>query len=285
MGTLWKHGWLAGVFVLAGASFAMAQPAKMPMPGSLNAVQGQVTIDGYPASAQSLRGEALQRGQSIRTRHGKAELLLTPGSFLRIGNDSQVRMLSRTLADTSVKIDHGRALLDAGAKYHHHLTVFLDGARARIDKRGLYGFNANRQTVAVLHGKATVYDGGSRVKLKGKRLLRITGQAPPQVTRLNVRAFKSTGLYRWSEARNRYEHSAARSVREAISRSGRWFGPGWYWSPYWGFYAYVASAGPYYFSPYYGPYYRPYAWNAWSPGWGPGWGWGWDDDDGDGDGH
>lgn len=276
MKTLWRKAWMAAVFVLAGASVGMAQPSRMPMPGALNVTQGQVAVDGSPAPAQSTRGERLRAGQVIETQHGKAELLLTPGSFLRIGDHAKVQMVSSSLEHTAVRLDRGKALLDAGVKYNRNLTVFMDGARVRIKRHGLYGFNAVQRKVSVLHGKAMVFASDKRVTLKGKRALKITRHSPLQVRRLNVRAFKSSGLYRWNSARNRYEANARRSVQRTLAQTGHWYGPGWYWSHYWGFYAYLPSSGAYW-GPYAGPYYyQPWGWN----GWGPGWGWG---GDGDGD--
>ena len=247
------------------------------MPGSLNSVQGWVTIDGQTASPGPIRQEALRTGQKITTRrHANAELLLTPGSFLRIGNRSSVQMISRSLGNATVRLVRGSALLDANANFKHELAVDMDGTRTRIEKKGLYRFNANQQTIAVLRGRANVYESDSRVVLKGKRELYISGGSPMQVRKLNVRAFKSSSLYQWSGVRNRYEADARKSVRESIAQSGRWYGPGWYWSRFWGTYAYVPSAsayiGPYYASPYYG------AWGG--NDWGGGWGWGgWGDDD------
>jgi hypothetical protein len=281
MAKLWSNSWLAAAFLLGAAPLAQAKPTRMPMPGSLNSVQGVVIFDGHSAQSRPVRGERLRSGQAIRTRRGKAELLLTPGSFLRIGDDSEVRLLSRSLENTSVKVVRGKALLDAQAGDRRDLTIIMDGTSTRIDKKGLYGFNARRETVGVLHGKATVYQGDSRVTLKNNHQLFIGGHPSLEIRKLNKRAFKSSPLYRWSKDRNRYENRAKRSVQEAIAQSGHWYGPGWYWSKFWGFYTYLPSAGwgygPYfgpYNGAYIGPYYGPWGWN--------GWGWGWDDDDGDG---
>ena len=277
MTRLWSRGWLVVPFILAGAPLASAAPVRMPMPGLLNSVQGQVTFDGHRALAP-IRSARLRTRQAIKTQHGKAELLLTPGSYLRIGDNSEAQMLSRTLENTSARVVKGTALLDAEAGFKNDLTVFMDGTRTRIDKKGLYDFNANRETIGVLRGKATVYQGDSRVTLKNKHQLSIGGQPSMNIRKLNQRAFKSSTLYRWNKLRNRYESRAKRSVQEAIAQSGHWYGPGWYWSNFWGFYTYLPSVGMYY-SPYWGPdsgpYFSPWGWN--------GWGWGWDDDD-EGDG-
>lgn len=273
MRTLWNEGWLVAVFIIAGATFAMAEPTRMPRPGSLNSVQGEVIFDGHPAAAFPLRREELRPYQVIRTRQGKAGLLLTPGSFLRIGDNTEVQLLSRSLENTRVRVIKGMVLLDAKAGYKHDLAIIMDRTTTHIDKKGIYGFNANRQTVSVLRGKATIYQGDSRITLKKKHELYIAGQVPFEVRKLNKRAFKSTALYHWNQVRSRYEARARRSVQRSIAQYGHWYGPGWYWSGYWGFYTYLHSAGMYY-SPYYGPYYSPWGWNNWD------WGW-WGDGDGD----
>lgn len=273
MTKLWKKGWLVAAFVVGAATLAMAEPTRMPMPGSLNSVEGRVILDGQRAQPREIRRESLLPGQVIRTRQGKAGLLLTPGSYLRIGDNSEVQMLSTTLANTQVKVMKGMALLDARAGYKHDLVIVMDGTRTRIRKNGIYGFNANRKSVSVLRGKAIVYERNSHVTLKHKRQLYIAGQEPFEVRKLNKRAFKSSPLYQWNKVRSRYEFRARRSVQQAIAQSGHWYGPGWYWSGFWGFYTYLHSSGMYH-SPFYGPAYGPWGWNGW--GW-----WGWGDGDGD----
>lgn len=279
MTRLWNKGWLVAAFIVAGATNAMAATRSMPRPGLLNSVQGQVNLDGHPTNRRATGREALRAGQVIETQHGKAELLLTPGSFLRLGPNSEVRMLSRSFANTRVKVLKGMGLLDARAGYKHDLAILMDGTTTRIDNQGIYGFSANRETISVLHGKATVYQGDSRITLKANHQLTIASHVPLEARKLNKQAFKSNSLYQWNEARNKYESLARNSVQRSIRQSGRWHGRGWYWSGFWGFYTYVRSPGMF-FAPYYGAYYGPWGWNDWDSGWGGGGGWG-DDDDGD----
>jgi hypothetical protein len=265
--------------LLVFAPAAWAAPARMPRPGALNSVQGQVTVDGREVVPARIRSEALGAKQAIRTWRGRAELLLTPGTYLRIGNHSEARLLSRSLENTRVRVVRGTALLEAEAGYKSDLTVEMDGTRTKIDKKGLYGFNASRKAIAVLHGKATVYDGQSRVTLKNNRHLLIGSEKRLRPGKLNKRAFQSTPLFRWSMLRNRYEAEAKRSVQRQLAQTGRWYGPGWYWSGFWGFYTYLPSAG-WYAGPYFAPYGPPYLYGPWGwGGWGGGW---WGDGDGDG---
>lgn len=275
MTTLWKRGWWVAAFIVAGATFAMAEPTGMPRPGVLNSVQGQVTVDQHLADSRSMRPQVLRTGQTLRTHVGKAGLLLTPGSYLRVGNHSEVRMLSRSLENTRVKVVKGTALVDAKAGYTHDLAIIMDGTTTRIEKKGIYCFNADNETISVLRGKAIVDQQGSQFMLKKHHQLYIATRGGLQVEKLDQQAFESSPLYRWNEAREQYEARARRGIRQWLAQSGSWSGPGWYWSHYWGFYAFVPSFGAY-IGPYYGPYSGPWGWNDWDWGWG--WGWGDDDD-------
>ena len=274
MMTLWKRGWWVAAFIVAGATFAMAAPTGIPWPGLVNSVQGQVSLDGQPVLPRPMRPQVLRAGQTIKTHYGKAGLLLTPGSFLRMGDYSEARMLSRSLEDTRVKVVNGTALLDAKAGYRHDLAIIMDGTTTRIDKKGIYGFDANGKTISVLRGKATVFQGESRIRLNKNHQLYVAARGDLEVGKLNKQAFESSSLYRWNAIRNRYESRARRSIQQSIAQSGNWYGPGWYRSRFWGFYAYLPSSGPF-IAPYYGPDYGPWGWNDWD------WGWGWGEGDDD----
>jgi hypothetical protein len=277
---LWNYSWSALVLGLVVAAPGMATLKRMPMPGSLNSVEGEASLNAHPVPPSSIAKGVVRPLQVLQTQRGKAELLLTPGVFLRIGDNSAVRMLSPSLENSEVNLMHGKALLTADAVFKHAVAVVMDGATTTIDQKGLYGFNAHRETIGVLKGKATVRKGDSQLTLKKGREISLAGGQPLMIGKLNKQAFESGRLFRWNNLRNKYESRARQSVQQAIARKGGWYGPGWYWSPFWGFYAYLSSGGSY-FSPYYSPYYGPYGWSG-SDGWGwGGWGgWG-DDDDGD----
>src|ERR1700676_1018152 len=66
--------------------------ANSPVPGTVNYIEGQVSMDGRRVTDA---GRArLEPNGVLETASGKAELLLTPGVFLRIGDNSAVRMVS-----------------------------------------------------------------------------------------------------------------------------------------------------------------------------------------------
>src|SRR5260370_1190324 len=68
--------------------------ANSAVPGTLNYVEGKVSIGGDTLDSKSIGSAELKRGQSLTTESGKAEVLLTPGVFLRVGDNSTVTMIS-----------------------------------------------------------------------------------------------------------------------------------------------------------------------------------------------
>ncbi len=271
MRKLWSFGWMTLALTLAAVTPGMATPGRMPLPGLLNYMQGQVRLDGRSVSPRLVGSEALQPSQVLETEDSKAEVLLTPGAFLRIGNHSAVRMLSTSVENSRIRLVKGKALLRADKVIKHTLSIMMDGTTTRIDQKGLYGFNARQETIGVLQGRATIYEGDSRFILKKGHELAFAGGQPFNTQKLSKQAFESGRLFRWSRLRDKIESKARQSVQRTIAQRGRWHGPGWYWSHFWGFYAYVPSAGAYF-----SPYDNPYAMGGWD-GWG-GWGWGDDDD-------
>src|ERR1700678_715780 len=107
---------LATLFTPAFAQLQQqgADPAR---PGTLNYVEGQASIDGRQISPSSVGRTELQPGQYLATANGKVELLLTPGIFLRLDNNSMVKMIQPDLTHTEVSLEQGHALVEADQLY------------------------------------------------------------------------------------------------------------------------------------------------------------------------
>ena len=203
--------------------------------------------------------ELLEANQVLKTKQGKAELLLTPGVFFRAGDNSEVRMVSPGLANTRVDLMKGSAILEVDELFRENdLAVAVDGTTTRIDKTGLYAFNANQLAVSVLDGKATVYEGDSHITLKkGHEVLLANGE-PFKSQHLDKQAVETDPLYRWSKLRSEYEAEANVDAAQMVVAYGGWFGPGWYWDPFWDFYAFLPGDGM---------LFSPFGWGLYSPGW------------------
>ena len=154
------NGWLLGIFlavVLCAPAWAETANAKAAVPGTLNYVEGQVSIGNQALNSKSIGNAELQPGESLVTEKGKAEVLLTPGVFLRIGNNTSVKMISPSLTDTEVEVDQGHAMIEV-AEIHPENSIRVDdaGTTTQLLKTGLYDFNQNQREMRVFDGKAFV---------------------------------------------------------------------------------------------------------------------------------
>jgi hypothetical protein len=250
---------LAGLMALP----AMASPSTSPVPGTLNYVEGQAFIGSESLSSQSVGSAELQPGQTLTSRDGKAEILLTPGVFLRVGSNSAVRMISPSLTRTEVEVQRGEAQIEVDQIFKQNdLRVLEDGATTQLQKRGVYDFNADSRTVRVLDGQAMLQDGDTRIKVKGSH--EVVLDAPElKAQKFDKDSFKADNeLYRWSSLRAAYLAEANADQARVYFVNG-WYGPGWvgagwYWDPWFGSYTFIPAEGV---------FYSPFGWGFYSPLW------------------
>jgi FecR protein len=265
-----KRVWQTAAKVLAGllvtALYAMPQGYTVSArPGALNYVEGSVYINGKPVSDKGLRSVFLSTNDILSSDLGRAEVLLTPGVFLRIGENSAVKMVSPSLTDAQVEVTRGEAMIEAaGLVKDNDITVLDHEGTIKIEKEGLYRFNAdNPPTAAVLEGKAEVFYGGQKVEL-GKGRETVIG------SQLKAQKFdpkRDDDLYAWSNIRSQYDaassYQAAQNVN--INNNGGWWGygyggwynPGWFWNNGFDSWAWL---------PAYGAFYSPFGWGFYAPG-------------------
>src|SRR5579872_2322278 len=120
-------------FLLAAILSAPAFGANTPLPGTLNYVEGQAQIGTEDLTAKSVGSADLKAGEKIATEKGRAEILLTPGVFLRLDNNSVAEMISPSLTDTEVELSKGRAMLEV-AEIHKQNDIKIDqnGATTQV---------------------------------------------------------------------------------------------------------------------------------------------------------
>lgn len=137
-----------------------------------------------------------------------------------------------------------------------NVRVVLDGASTRLTKNGVYEFNANTGQVSVLDGKAVVERDDRQVDLKKGRMITLAG--PLKAAKFDTKeAEQQDPLYAWSKLRSEYDAEAAMQTASTVIVGGpSWWGPGWYWDPWWGMYSFLPGDG-FLYSPFGWPYYSP----------------------------
>jgi len=248
---------LCGIFlaaVLAGPAWA----ANTALPGTLNYIEGQAYIGDQALNSKSIGSAELQPGQSLTTENGKAEILLTPGVFLRVGDNSTVTMISSNLTNTEADLVKGQATVEvAEIHQYNNLIIGEDGAHTQLLKNGLYGFDANQQQVLVLKGEAVVQDNDQNVKVKGGHELNLNSTGRLKTTKFDKNAYEASDLYRFSALRSQYLAEAnVQMARQYYAGGPGWYGPGWYWDPWFWGYTWIPGGGI---------YYSPFGWGFYSP--------------------
>lgn len=260
MSSLWRPVTKALAGLSAAAMFAFSQTAISARPGTVNYVEGHAFINGQEVDQKQIGHVNLDVNQAFRTgENSKAEILLTPGVFLRLGQNSEVKMVSPSLTDTRVAITHGEALIDVAELFKDNNIQILDGgSTTRLRKKGLYRFNAEPPSVAVFDGKATVQNETGHIDLKkGKQAFLTSGKL--QAEKFDTK--QKDELYAWSNLRSEYaaeaSYASARDI--VVNNYGGWgsgWGAGWFWNPGFRSWAFVPAAGY---------YYNPFGWGFYSP--------------------
>ncbi len=237
------------------ASQPPAASHEMAQPGTINYVEGQVSLNNQTLGPQG--SAMMQPGNAVSTGNGFVEVLLTPGAFLRVGPNSQVHLNSVGLVDTQIQLDRGTANVEVDQLVSGtHLAVAMNNATAQLEKKGLYDFNADQQSIKVLDGKANIATAAGTKSIGKADQLLLNSEKPLKVHSFSLKAEQAQPLYVWSEARSRSESQANVAIAQNVAAYGGWYGAGWYWDPYWSTYAFLPGAGF---------LYSPFGWGFYSP--------------------
>ena len=256
---------IGGLFLavmLATPARGDTQPQRNAVPGTLNYVEGQVSVGSQPLNSKSIGSETLEAGQTITTESGKAELLLTPGVFLRVGNNSSVKMISPSLTDTEIGVEEGEATVEVTEIHkQNNVRIDADGVTTQLVKNGFYDFDVARNLLLVLDGEAIVNENGQQVRVKGGHEFALN-QDSTKTQKFDKDAYESGDLYRWSSVRSAYVAEANVDAAPAYVAGGGygagWYGGGWYWDPWFSCYTYIPGEGI---------FYSPFGWGFYSPFW------------------
>jgi hypothetical protein len=239
---------------LLGAS----EPPKTAYPGTVNYVEGQVSIGSQTLNASSIGSAVLAPQQTLTTGQGKAEVLLTPGVFLRLGDQSAVQMVSPNLTDTEVALDRGEATVEVANLYPQNRLIVDEGnSKTRLVKDGFYDFNADTGEVRVFSGKAELEEADRHVTIHGGHDVTLTN---PKWKAVGFdKQSSEDDLYQWSSLRSAYVAQANADIAPEYYAGidyGPWYGAGWYWDPWFAGYTFIPGDGI---------FYSPFGWGFYSP--------------------
>jgi hypothetical protein len=269
---------LGALLLVFGGTAAMAQQAISARSGMVHYIEGKVYAGDQQIDEKFGNFPQVKENQVLRTEEGRAEVLLTPGVFLRVGEHSSFRMITNRLIDTRLEFLSGSMILESDDMLKDNsVTVVAKDATVHLRKPGIYRFDSESAQLKVAKGMVEVETKGQTFELKEGKLLNLT--ADMAVAKFDPK--ESDALSRWSYRRAEAVAMANVSSAKSLKDSGGYlsyagygpagYGPGgfggyypctglasslWAFNPYYGMYTYVPCSGR---------YGSPYGFLFWSP--------------------
>lgn len=254
---------LAAVFLTA--SSALAQK-RNPLPvdeqdkyvvsaraGVVSLVEGQANVkaEAKPASIETLLvGDELHLSDIVTTGSGsRIEVLLNPGCYLRMGENSAFVYLFDGFTNNRIKLLRGSAVLEISA-IDGFVRVETPKTNFEVVREGLYRFNVadnGKSEIAVRKGRAlagkTVIKGGKRAIVEGETVA---------ITSFNKK--EADELDDWSKDRAKTLIASNRQLSKSLMRRSLYslVGNAWVYDPF---------CRCYTFLPYTQGFSSPYGWN------------------------
>jgi len=175
---------------------AWAQRVVSARAGMIHYLEGRVSLDGKRIAQSPSRFRQMSNGQTLTTSpRARAELMLNPTTYLRVGESSAIKLLSDDLLDTRVELLTGAAIVDVRELGNgNRVTLEMGGSAIEFRKSGIY------QLATETGGRVRVYEGeafvGSLKISRGWQV--ILGAEPAKFDRKDT-----DSLYHWSEQRAR----------------------------------------------------------------------------------
>ena len=245
-----------------------AQVVISTQAGLINHTQGGVRLNDQAVEPRRGQFQQMRQQDVLSTIHGRAEVLLNPGVFMRLGENSSFRLVSSQITDARVELVSGAAIVEANeVNRDTAVTLSCQQAEVSILKRGVYRLDANPPMVRVFDGKVLVRSAGRQMEIGRGKALALDGT-------LALAKFdrkRGDWLDLWSRDRATYLADLNLSTARSLgSRKGLGRISGWAFNPYFGVYTFMPGSGYYcswYGSCYYSPRQVYYASQRVSGGW------------------
>lgn len=182
------HGGSLFVLIIAlvcGAVSASAQQNRSEYiisakAGQVNFVSGSVAVRRQDASAwRTLTAEdRLEIGDHVKTgSNGRVEVLLNPGSFMRVGESTELELSNSSVVRPQLKMIAGSIVIEASLDSEQNIEIATPHTGVTLVRSGIYRINAfaatNSTEVLVRKGRALV--GNAATLVKGGKTIMVGG--------------------------------------------------------------------------------------------------------------
>ncbi|MEO6587862.1 MAG: FecR domain-containing protein [Pyrinomonadaceae bacterium] len=141
--------------------------------GGVNYTEGKVAVTRNDSRTRNLnKGDQLEIGEVVSTGNsGRAEILLNPGSFVRLGENTDFEFVSTALDDLKIKLAHGSAMFELIADNEFDVSIETPKGGFRAVESGIYRVDVladGSSKIFVYNGKAVINDRNATVVKKSR---------------------------------------------------------------------------------------------------------------------
>jgi hypothetical protein len=220
--------------------------------GGVNFVEGKVTVvanDG--TGGRLMKGDRLEARDIVTTgADGKAEILLNPGSYARLGGNSKFEFVTTSLDELELNLNGGSAVFEVFASKDFKVQINTPKARMFLIQSGIYRVDVLEDgsgKISVTRGRAQLDDNAGTI-IKGDGQAILNGHLS-QLGKFD--ADYKDPLDTWSKTRAKLLAQISRRVETArmrtslvssyLSRGWNMYGSFglWTFDPFWGSYSFL----------------------------------------------
>lgn len=222
--------------------------------GGVNLTEGTVSIlRKNSTSGVLVKGDNLEVGEKVVTdKNSKAEILLNPGSYARLGENSEFEFVNTSLDDLKLRLNRGSAIFEVYAADDFRVALMSPNGKFYFVESGVYRVDVlenGSSKLQVWKGKAQVGDVNTTKVKKSRELLMNGSQAMVEKFDRDIK----DPLDEWSQDRAKQLAKAnaqleRKTLRNSLVNSfgnNRWGGFNTF-----GLWAYDARFGGYCFLPF-----------------------------------
>ena len=195
--------------------------------GGINAITGQAAVHskGEGDWQQLSITDDLEAGDRVRTAYdGRVEILLNPGSYLRVGGDSEVELSNNTLENLEVRLLRGTAIVEATGADGLELNINISTPHTKlaIVREGLYRVSVvpgDATELIVRKGRVILSDSHTKVKGGNKVVFSATNVSVAKLTGDEKKLQDKEEINMWSKDRAETLAKANRRISDRMLNS------------------------------------------------------------------
>ena len=254
---------VAGVLVSVGNAQNRERFSISATAGGVNAVSGQVMVKRAGQAPQLLTSQDdLASGDVVNTGAGsQAEILLNPGTYLRLAEDTEFELVDNALDTLLVKLNKGSAIIEATGPgdFEMRIPIVTQQQKMTIVRAGVYRINVRPGVTELFVWKGRMALNGDRADIikSGKKItFSSAGQSIAKLEKTEANQFDDWSKLRGQTLARANVKLSTRTLNGYLSSSA-WARPDARFGR-WGLWTWSAFSSCYTFLPFYGGWGSPY---------------------------